>query len=221
MTKQDYQRLADELRSKGITDERVLHAIATIPRHLFLREDLQLHATEDTSLPIDCQQTISQPYVVAKMTAAILAAEDHPKKVLEVGTGSGYQAAILSQVVNEVYTIERIETLYHQAQKVFEELSLNNIYTRHDDGSLGWPEYAPYDAILITAATPEVPSALLAQLAVGGKLVVPLGNASSQILTAITRYDDGFKQQALDPVIFVPPASGDSLVNSPTNMREY
>jgi protein-L-isoaspartate(D-aspartate) O-methyltransferase len=207
MAEFDYQQLADELRFKGIENEEVLAAIASTPRHLFISKEIQSYATEDTSLPIDCQQTISQPYVVARMTEAIFTQKKKPKKVLEIGTGSGYQAAILSKVVDEVYTVERINTLYEQAQEVFKSLSLNNIYTHFDDGNLGWAEHAPYDAILVTAATAEIPEALLEQLAIGGTLILPLGGPSihtSQILTAITREKEGYFRKVLDTVVFVP-----------------
>lgn len=204
MAKFDYQKLADELRLKGITEERVLDAIAQTPRDHFIDEDMKPYSTEDTSLAIECQQTISQPFVVARMTEIILKGKKPPKKVLEIGTGSGYQAAILSKVVEEVYSIERIEFLYNQANTRFKSLALHNIHTRYGDGHLGWPEYAPFDAILVTAASPEIPSKLLDQLALGAIMVIPIGDSRNQVLIAITRTKTGFKEQLLDPVIFVP-----------------
>lgn len=204
MTQFDYQKLADDLRLKGITNESVLSAIAQIPRDHFIGSDMKLYSTEDTALPIDCEQTISQPFVVARMTEIILKGKKHPKKVLEIGTGSGYQAAILSKIVDQVYSIERIETLHKQAKQKFAALSMNNIHTHYGDGYLGWPEYAPYDAILVTAGTSEIPSALLDQLAIGGIMVIPIGDARHQALIEITRTKKGFKKEVLDPVIFVP-----------------
>ncbi len=207
MTSYNYQQLADELKEKGIHHERVLDAIAKTPRHLFIPEKIQSYSTEDTSLPIDCEQTISQPYVVAKMTETILGTHPKLQKVLEIGTGSGYQAAILAQVAEEVYTIERIEVLYQKSKKIFEKLALNNIHTHFADGNLGWEEHAPYDAILVTAAAAEIPEALLQQLKIGGILVIPLGPPSfqaSQILTAISRRKDGYYKKGLDAVVFVP-----------------
>ncbi len=204
MAKFDYQKLADELRLKGITNERVLDAIAQTSRDSFIGEDMKPYSTEDTSLAIECQQTISQPFVVARMTEIILKGKKPPKKVLEIGTGSGYQAAILSKVVEEVYSIERIEFLYNQANTRFKSLSLHNIHTSYGDGHLGWPEYAPFDAILVTAASHEIPSKLLDQLAVGAIMVIPIGDSRNQVLIAITRTKTGFKEQLLDPVIFVP-----------------
>ncbi len=204
MKKFDYQKLADELRHKGIENDCVLNAIAQVPRDQFVRSDLKSYSTQDSALPIDCEQTISQPFVVARMTEIILKRKKQPEKVLEIGTGSGYQAAILSKVIKEVYSVERIETLYDQAKKKFEALSLKNIHTHYGDGHLGWSEHAPYDAILVTAASPEVPSALLDQLAIGGIMVIPIGDSRHQALIAITRTKKGFKEQTLDPVIFVP-----------------
>lgn len=208
MAKFDFQLLADELRSKGISDERVLDAIAQVPRDEFVREDMTPYASEDSALPIDCEQTISQPFVVARMTEIVLKRKKAPKKILEIGTGSGYQAAILSKVVDEVYSVERIEQLHNQAKVKFETLSMNNIHTLYGDGHLGWPEYAPYDAILVTAGSNEIPSALLDQLAIDGIMVIPIGDSRHQFLVAITRTKEGFTEEMLDPVIFVPMLPG-------------
>lgn len=200
-------RLVRRLRANGIEDERVLQAIATIPRHEFVDEALSSRAYEDTALPIGLSQTISQPWVVAKMTEAILSGGS-PGKVLEVGTGSGYQAAILSCLVEKVFTVERIEELLKLARRRFHKLKLNNIYTRYADGHLGWPSQAPFDGIMITAAAGSVPPELLEQLRVGGTLVAPVQRGGMQRLLAIRRAEDGFDERDLGGVIFVPLLSG-------------
>lgn len=205
-------RLIDRLRTGtheagGITDERVLNAIRTVPRHLFIDEALATRAYEDTALPIGHGQTISQPWVVAKMTEALFA-NGTPQRVLEIGTGSGYQAAILAALGLEVYTIERIGELLRVARKRFRSLGFN-VRSKHDDGRIGWPENAPYDAILVTAAAPALVDALSAQLAPGGTLVAPVGNSGSQSLRCLHKYDDGvIEQSSLAPVSFVPLLSG-------------
>ncbi|KZX74588.1 protein-L-isoaspartate O-methyltransferase, partial [Oleiphilus sp. HI0009] len=154
-------RLVQRLRDKGIADERVLEAIADTPRHIFLDEALSHRAYEDTALPIGHNQTISQPYIVARMTELLV--QHQPRRVLELGTGSGYQAAILSQVVDELYTVERISPLLNKARQRFERIGYRNIYSRHADGGIGWPEQAPFDAIMVTAAPKEIPLELLRQ----------------------------------------------------------
>ncbi|MCA1715034.1 MAG: protein-L-isoaspartate(D-aspartate) O-methyltransferase [Gammaproteobacteria bacterium] len=198
-------------RDDGIHDERVLNAIRTVPRHLFVDEALATRAYEDTALPIGHGQTISQPWVVAKMTEALfdgLQPAEWPLKVLEVGTGSGYQAAILAALGLEVYTVERIGELLRTARKRFRTLGMN-IRSKHDDGRIGWPENAPYDAILVTAAAPALVEALTAQLAPGGTLVAPVGGSSSQSLQRLRRDADGvIEQTSLAPVVFVPLLSG-------------
>ena len=200
-------RLVERLREAGIVDENVLNAIRTVPRHLFVDEALATRAYEDTALPIGHSQTISQPWVVARMTEALLR-EAAPKKVLEIGTGSGYQAAILAALGLEVYTVERIGDLLRQARKRLRQLGMN-VRSKHDDGRVGWPEHAPYDAIIVTAAAPALVSALIDQLAVGGCLVAPVGGASSQSLLKLTRRADGSVDEAvLAPVVFVPLLSG-------------
>lgn len=194
-------RLVQRLRDKGIKNEQVLSAIAETPRHIFLDEALAQRAYEDDALPIGFSQTISQPYIVARMTELVL--EASPRRVLELGTGSGYQAAILAQLVDEVYTAERIYPLLEKAVSRFKGLKLRNIYARHADGGIGWPENAPFDVILVTAAPKEVPLKLLSQLKEGGQMVLPIGDVS-QNLTVITRRGDQYKQREIEPVLFVP-----------------
>jgi protein-L-isoaspartate(D-aspartate) O-methyltransferase len=199
-------RLVDRLRETGINDERVLNAIRTVPRHLFMDEALASRAYEDTALPIGHGQTISQPWVVAKMTEAVL--EAAPNKVLEIGTGSGYQAAVLAALGLEVHTVERIGDLLRTARKRFRSLGMN-VRTKHDDGRIGWPENGPFDAILVTAAAPALVDALTAQLAPGGTLVAPVGGASSQSLLKLRKDAEGnLTQESLAPVVFVPLLSG-------------
>jgi protein-L-isoaspartate(D-aspartate) O-methyltransferase len=200
-------RLVQRLRSKGIEDERVLKAIATIPRHEFVDEALSSRAYEDTALPIGLSQTISQPWVVAKMTEAILDGGS-PQKVLEVGTGSGYQAAILACLVPQVFTVERIEELLKLARRKFHKLGLNNIFTRYADGHLGWPSQAPFDGIIVTAASMGVPRELIEQLRIGGVLVVPVEQGGMQRLLAIRRTEEGVDEKDLGGVVFVPMLSG-------------
>ena len=203
------ERLISRLLAQGITDERVLGAMRTVPRHLFVDEALASRAYEDTALPIGSGQTISQPYVVARMTAALLAVAPH--KVLEVGSGCGYQTAILSLLVPEVYTIERLAALHQKARRNLAELRVGNVRLRHGDGYRGWPAAAPFDAILVTAAPPEVPAALLAQLADGGRLIIPVGAGSEQELRVITRNGNQFHHEVLERVVFVPMLSGADL----------
>ena len=200
-------RLIERLRANGIEDERVLHAIRTVPRHLFVDEALATRAYEDTALPIGHGQTISQPWVVARMTAALL--EDaKPATVLEVGTGSGYQAAILASLGMMVFTVERIGELLRTARKRFRTLGMD-VRSKHDDGRIGWPQHAPYDAILVTAAAPALVDALTGQLAPGGTLVAPVGGALSQSLLRLRKAEDGtIEQTTLAPVVFVPLLAG-------------
>ncbi|AKK67958.1 MULTISPECIES: protein-L-isoaspartate(D-aspartate) O-methyltransferase [Xanthomonas translucens group] len=199
-------RLVERLRESGIRDEAVLNAVRTVPRHLFIDEALASRAYEDTALPIGHGQTISQPWVVARMTETVLAAA--PKKVLEVGTGSGYQAAILAALGLEVYTVERIGDLLRQARKRLRQLGMN-VRSKHDDGRIGWAEHGPYDAIVVTAAAPALVDALVEQLAPGGCLVAPVGGPSSQSLVRLRRDAEGrIEQDILAPVSFVPLLSG-------------
>lgn len=200
-------RLVQRLREHGIRDEKVLQAIARTPRHEFVDEALSSRAYEDTALPIGLGQTISQPWVVARMTEALLDGGT-PEKILEVGTGSGYQAAILACLVPQVFTVERIEELLKLARRRFHKLGLNNIYTRHADGHLGWPSQAPFDGIIVTAAASHVPPELIEQLKIGGILVAPVERRGMQRLLAIRRTVEGSEEQDLGGVIFVPLLSG-------------
>ncbi len=202
-------RLIERLRAQGISDERVLDVIQETPRHLFVDEALASRAYEDTALPIGFAQTISSPYIVARMTEVLLS-RGPLGRVLEIGTGSGYQTAILARVAESVYTIERIEALLTRARWRFHQMRLRNITTRHGDGQNGWPEYAPYDGIIAAAAPTEIPAAFLEQLAPGGRLVMPLGtvNAAQQLLS-ITRTPEGYVQEELERVSFVPMLTGD------------
>jgi protein-L-isoaspartate(D-aspartate) O-methyltransferase len=200
-------RLVSRLREEGISNEAVLDVIRNTPRHLFVDEALASRAYEDTALPIGYNQTISQPYVVAAMTDLVVSGK--PSKVLEIGTGSGYQAAILAPLVDKVYTVERIEPLAIQARQRFRKLGLRNIRASYSDGTAGLPDFAPYDAIITTAATEKIPEALLEQLSPkGGRLVIPVGGRDRQILTLVTRNEDSYEQERLDPVIFVPLLTG-------------
>ncbi|MCL6618848.1 MAG: protein-L-isoaspartate(D-aspartate) O-methyltransferase [Thermomonas hydrothermalis] len=199
-------RLIEDLRACGICDGRVLDAIRTVPRHQFVDEALASRAYENNALPIGHGQTISQPYVVARMTEAVLRVQ--PAKVLEIGTGSGYQAAVLAALGLEVFTVERIGDLLRTARKRFRSLGLH-VRSRHDDGRIGWPEHAPFDAILVTAAAPALVSALLEQLAPGGVLVAPVGPPSGQSLLCLHKDAQGeVRQEDLGPVSFVPLLSG-------------
>ena len=201
------ERLRDgAANGQGIADERVLNVIRMLPRHLFVDEVLASRAYEDTALPLGHGQTISQPWVVARMTELLL--ENAPSKVLEVGTGSGYQAAVLGALGLEVYTVERIGELLRQARKRFRTLGMN-IRSKHDDGRVGWPEHAPYDAIIVTAGAPAVVPALVEQLRPGGVLVAPVGGSGSQALVRLLRREDGSVEETrLAAVSFVPLLSG-------------
>lgn len=199
-------RLVERLWEQGIRHTEVLHVISRTPRHLFVDEALASRAYEDTALPIGHGQTISQPYMVARMTELLLAGDVPPRKVLEVGTGSGYQAAVLAPLVEEVFTVERIEPLYRATQKLLQALGYRNIQTFLSDGSWGLAREAPFDAILATAAPEEVPPALLEQLAIGGKLVIPVGKQSDvQVLQVITRdTETDYSTKTHESVQFVP-----------------
>lgn len=200
-------RLVQKLRKEGIKDERVLNAITLVPRHKFVDEALSSRAYENTALPIGQSQTISQPWIVARMTEAILDG-GQPEKVLEVGTGSGYQAAILSHLVPEVFTVERIEELLKFARRRFHSLRLNNIFVRYADGHLGWPSQAPFDGIMVTAVAQSVPLELLEQLKTGGVLVIPVKKNGQQRLVTVRRNEDGYEETDLGGVVFVPLLSG-------------
>jgi protein-L-isoaspartate(D-aspartate) O-methyltransferase len=196
-------RMVDtQLSRRGIEDRRVLDAFAQVPRERFVPADMVRYAYEDAALPIAEDQTISQPYVVA-MTVDALALEGG-ERVLDVGTGSGYAAAILSRLAAEVYSIERIAPLADEARQRLQALGYDNVEVRHGDGTLGWPEHAPYDAIAVAASGPEVPPALVEQLAQNGRLVMPVGPRDGQVLLRIIRTPDGLKEEFLSEVRFVP-----------------
>ena len=200
-------RLVERLKLDGVTDRRVLEVLRRVPRHLFVEEALASRAYEDTALPIGQAQTISQPWVVARMTEALI---EHkmPTKVLEIGTGSGYQAAVLSALVENVYSIERIEELLRGARRRFRKLGIDNIRSRHDDGNLGWPEFAPFDAIILTAAGDIIEPSLFDQLAEDGVLVAPVGAPGAQRLMRYTRSDGKWQGEDLGGVSFVPLLGG-------------
>lgn len=201
-------RLASKLKEDGIKDARVIEVIRNLPRHHFIDQALHSRAYENTALPIGHGQTISQPWVVARMTEALLEF-GVPQKVLEIGTGSGYQAMVLASLVPQVYTVERIEELLRQARRRFRQLGLTNLRSRHDDGKLGWPDEAPFDAIILTAAGDTIPTQLLDQLSPTGVLVAPVGSPSHQILIRMRGDGQGdFVQEELGPVSFVPLLGG-------------
>lgn len=201
------ERLIERLREQGIQDPRVLNQIRNTPRHLFIEEALASRAYEDTALPIGNNQTISQPYIVARMTEILLAAGPL-ENVLEVGTGSGYQTAVLAPLVRRVYTVERIEALHLLARSRFRSLNMRNIRTRHVDGGMGWPEYAPFDGIIVTAAPEGIPRTLVSQLRVGGRMVLPIGDSKMQALVLVTRTEQGYDNEVLEQVSFVPMLGG-------------
>lgn len=200
--------LINMLKLQGITSQQILDAIEKVPREAFVAEGYEDEAYENHPLPIGYQQTISQPYIVAQMTE-ILLANNNVHKILEIGTGSGYQAAILSQLVEKVYTVERILPLLEEAKEKFKLLHYQNIYTHYGDGYLGWPKHAPYDAIIVTAAAPKIPPALLDQLSDQGRLLLPLGQHwGGQQLQLIMKQGKTYHTQIFEPVVFVPMLTG-------------
>ena len=200
-------RLIRRLRQEGIRDPAVLDRMRNTPRHLFVDEALASRAYEDTALPIGKGQTISQPYIVARMTEVLL--EDGPlENVLEVGTGSGYQTAVLAPLVRRVYTTERIKLLLDQARRRFRDLRIRNVITKHTDGGIGLPEYAPFDGIIVTAAPEGIPLALVEQLRPGGRMVLPIGAHDVQVLVRVTRTAEGYSHEMLERVSFVPLLGG-------------
>lgn len=201
------ERLVNRLKSHGIRATEVLERIRNVPRHLFVDEALASRAYEDTALPIGHGQTISQPYVVAKMTEALLE-NFEGQKVLEIGTGCGYQTAVLAPLVKEIYTVERVPELLRKTKQRLRQLDCYNVRFRLGDGWEGWPKYAPYDGILVAAAAPELPEKLLEQLAPGGRLVMPIGPPGSQKLVMLERFDDHYEQVTLGGVSFVPLVKG-------------
>ena len=199
-------RMVERLRGDGITDEAVLAALGSVPRHLFVEEALASRAYDDDALPIGFSQTISQPYVVALMIQALRAGRELGK-VLEIGTGCGYQAAVLAQLATEVYSIERIAPLLAKARTNLRSLRLSNLRLKHADGNFGLPEAAPFDSIILSAAARQLPQALLQQLALGGRMILPLGS-SAQVLRLVERSRSGYSETTLDAVRFVPMLMG-------------
>ncbi|MEO4047543.1 protein-L-isoaspartate(D-aspartate) O-methyltransferase [Pseudomonas sp. CAU 1711] len=201
------ERLIERLYEEGLSNPRVLEVIRRTPRHLFVDEALAHRAYEDTALPIGHNQTISQPYIVGRMSELLLAGGPLDK-VLEIGTGSGYQTAVLAQLVERVFSVERIQALQDRAKERLAELALRNVVFRWGDGWEGWNALGPYNGIIVTAAASEVPQALLDQLAIGGRLVIPVGSGETQELLLIVREEDGYSRHVLDLVRFVPLLQG-------------
>lgn len=201
------ERLIERLYEEGLSNPHVLEVIRRTPRHLFVDEALAHRAYEDTALPIGHNQTISQPYIVGRMTELLLAA-GQLDKVLEIGTGCGYQTAVLAQLVERVFTVERIQALQDRAKERLAELNLRNVVYRWGDGWEGWSALAPYNGIIVTAAAADVPQALLDQLAIGGRLVIPVGTGETQELLLIIREEEGYTRHVLDLVRFVPLLNG-------------
>ena len=200
-------RLVEQLSGMGIKSEIVLEAIRSTPRHIFVDEALASRAYDNTALPIGHNQTISQPYIVARMTEALLEAGD-PDRILEIGTGCGYQTAILAQLARRVYSIERLEALLAGARERFRTLNLHNINAKYGDGNKGWPEQAPFQGILVAAAPGKIPEALKQQLDVGGRMIIPIGHSGKQDLLSVVRTRSSFVEKSLDPVSFVPMLRG-------------
>ncbi|MEO7877565.1 MAG: protein-L-isoaspartate(D-aspartate) O-methyltransferase [Dokdonella sp.] len=200
-------RLIERLMAEGIADRRVLDVMRSLPRHLFIDEALASRAYEDTALPIGQGQTISQPYIVARMTEALIE-QKMPRRVLEIGTGSGYQCAVLAQLVEQVWTVERIDELLRNARRRLRKLAIGNVRSRHADGRLGWPDEAPFDAIILTAAGTQLEDALLGQLAADGCLLAPVGPPGRQTLLRVRAGDEGWVRESLGPVSFVPLLGG-------------
>ena len=206
-SKRTRDRLVQRLRDQGIQSEPVLEQIRNVPRHLFVDEALASRAYEDTALPIGLSQTISQPYVVALMTEALLDGFEG-QSVLEIGTGCGYQTAVLAPLVKKIYTVERIPELLRKTKQRLRDLDIYNVQFRPGDGWLGWPKYGPYDGIIVTAAANELPAKLLEQLRPGGRMVIPVGPPGRQELTKVIKKNDHFKQVSLGLVSFVPLVHG-------------
>ena len=202
------ERMIKRLSEQGIHNKKILEIMRDTPRHIFMDEALSSRAYEDTALPIGYNQTISQPYIVAKMTELLLGSSGHLGKVLEIGTGCGYQTAILAQLVDHVYSIERILPLQKKAKSHLWDLKLKNISYLYNDGNQGWPDYALFDGIIASAAPAEIPPILLQQLAIGGVMVIPIGISGQQILQRVTRTASGFDLEELEDVTFVPFLSG-------------
>lgn len=201
-------RMVLRLREQGITHDELLQTMSVLPRHIFVDDALSHRTYEDVSLPIGSNQTISQPWVVAKMTERLLQMPQRPKRLLEVGTGSGYQTALLAQLFDEIFTLERIGSFQVRAKARFDALELHNIHMQHGDGFLGWPESAPYDAIIVTAAPVDIPQSLIDQLRPGGCMLLPVGETYDQKLVQLTRTAQGYESEVLAPVRFVPLVEG-------------
>ncbi len=200
-------RMVERLKKQGIRDDKLLDVMASTPRHIFVDEALESRSYEDMALPIGHNQTISQPYIVAKMTE-ILLENGRLSKVLEIGTGCGYQTAILAPLVDKIYTVERIAPLLKKAKNNLWDLKLKNISYQHNDGGWGWPEQAPFDGIIVAAAPETVPESLLAQMAMGGVMLIPVGSKNQQQLYKVTRTESGYENEVLEAVSFVPFLSG-------------
>lgn len=200
-SRQREEMVRRQIEARGIVDPNVLAAMRKVQRHLFVSEALSDQAYSDYPLPIGEQQTISQPYIVAEMTQALAPTKDD--RILEIGTGSGYQAAILAEIVYRVYTIERINALYINARRLFDKLRYHNIVTRYSDGTTGWKDESPFDGIIVTAGSPQIPRVLLDQLAPGGRLVIPVGGEHSQELVKIIKTEDGYETIELGGCRFV------------------
>ncbi|NOT12318.1 MAG: protein-L-isoaspartate(D-aspartate) O-methyltransferase [Methylococcaceae bacterium] len=201
------ERMISRLMEQGITSNKILDVMRDTPRHIFMDEALSSRAYEDTALPIGYNQTISQPYIVAKMTELLLEF-GRLKKVLEIGTGCGYQTAVLTQLVDYVYSVERILPLQKKAKTHLSDLKIKNVSFLHSDGGWGWPDYAPYDGILVSAAPSEIPEMLLEQMAIGAVMLIPIGKVGNQELQRVIRTDSGYEVERLEPVSFVPFLSG-------------
>jgi protein-L-isoaspartate(D-aspartate) O-methyltransferase len=201
------ERLVQRLEEAGIGDKNVLDAMRRVPRHFFVDEALASRAYEDSALPIGHGQSISQPYTVARMSEALVA-QGPLNTVLEIGTGSGFQTAVLASLVRRVYSVERVARLWEQAGRRLKKLGLRNVRLRHGDGSLGWPEYAPFAGIIVTAAAAGIPRLLVNQLAMGGCMVLPIGASDTQALVRVFRTDAGYVHEILEPVTFVPLLGG-------------
>lgn len=205
------ERLVQRLAEQGIDDSAVLEALRNVPRHLFLDEAMAHQAYENIALPIGFQQTLSQPYIVARMTELLVEGRERLGRVLEIGSGSGYQSAVLAALVDEVYALERIKPLLMAGRKRMRQLKLRNVQMRHGDGCDGWAAQAPFDGILVAAAAAQIPRQLLEQLAPGGRLVLPLGPREQQTLAVIACGERGFERRDIEPVRFVPLVGGAAL----------
>lgn len=201
------ERMVARLKQQGIMNTAVLAAMAEIPRHVFVEEALASRAYEDTALPIGFGQTISQPWTVARMTELVIG-NRRPQKILEVGTGSGYQTAVLAKLAGVVYTVERIEALQKKARFRLYDLKIYNVKYEHSDGGWGWPKHAPFDAIVVTAAAAEIPEPLLQQLDLGGVMIIPVGEGRGQVLKRICRNSSGYEVEDIEKVKFVPLMAG-------------